>query len=124
MPTPRFVTFFLSSSWASSSSSRKSELVCSATWRATAPRPEFCSVSCVCIVSPVDRLGDGDPDDEGDADDEERARPAVAGLLLALAGRVDASMDGLLVGRRNALRARSDQARLELAQERGVVGQR
>src|SRR6266480_5417825 len=125
MPTPRFVTFFFSSSWASSSSSRKSELVCSATWRATAPKPEFFSVSCVCIVAPVDHLRDGDPHCEGDADDEKRARAtALAGALSTLGGRLDASVAGLLVGRRRSLRTRPDQARLELAQELGVVGQR
>src|SRR5689334_14302037 len=124
IPRPRFVTFFFSSSWASSSSSRKSELACSATWRAVAPRPEFFSVAWVCIVSPVDEPCEDDAGCEGDADDQERVRPAApAGLLRFASGGIDGSVGRRLVLRRPALRARLDQARLELAQERGVVGQ-
>src|SRR5207247_10282206 len=125
MPRPRFVTFFFSSSCASSSSSRNSELACSATRRAVAPRPEFVSVVRGCIVLPVDDLRQDDARGEGGTDEEERAgAAAAAGTLRLGAGRRDGAVARLLVLRRPALRAGFDQARLELAQELGVVGQR
>src|SRR5689334_18801895 len=115
MPRPRFVTFFLSSSCASSSSRRKSELVCSATCLATAPRPEFRSVAWFCIVSPVDQLGDDDAGREGDADNQERARSAASAsaLLRRRGARAHGAVARALVLRRAPLRARLDQARLE-----------
>src|SRR6266536_2577211 len=97
MPTPRFVTFFFSSSWASSSSSRNSELTCSATRRAVAPRPEFFSVVGACIVLPVDDLREDDARSEGEADEEERARSAAAGTLRLRAGRPDGAVARLLM---------------------------
>src|SRR5262245_42878981 len=124
MPRPRFMTFFLSSSWASSISSRNSELTCSATRRAVAPRPEFFSVAGLCIVSPVDQLREDDAGREGDAEHEERAGTgALARSLRLRTGRPDRAVARLLVRRRSSFRARLDQARLELAQEGGVVGQ-
>src|SRR5436190_4030995 len=125
MPRPRFVTFFFSSSCASSSSSRNSELACSATRRAVAPRPEFVSVVRGCIVLPVDDLREDNARGEGEADKEERAGPAAApGTLRLGAGRRDGAVARLLVLRCPPLRAGLDQARFELAQELGVVGQR
>src|SRR5436305_5561225 len=115
IPTPRFVTFFLSSSWASSSSSRNSELACSATSLAVAPRP-FVSVSRVGMSPPVDHFGEQDPGGERNADDEEGVRATV---LLRLpppaelrAGRGDRAVIGLLILRRPSLRTGDDQARL------------
>src|SRR5262245_8743324 len=126
-PMPRFVALRFSSSCASSSSRRTSELACSATSFAVAPRPGCASVSRVCMASPVDELGDHDPGGERDAEDEERARPLRALGLRPLPqlrpGRSDVTLGGLLVLGRRALRAGRDQARLQLAQERGVVGE-
>src|SRR5262245_62557513 len=95
-PRPRFWIFFFSSSWASSSSSRNSELTCSATRRAVAPRPEFFSVVWVCIVLPVDDLREDDARGEGEADEEERARAPVGSRRLRVA-RMHGAVAGLLV---------------------------
>src|SRR5436190_3160286 len=129
MPRPSEKTLRLSSSAASSSSRRTIELVRSATCLTAAPTP--CeSVSWVGMASPVDPFRQHDPCDERDADDEERVRPA-AGLLLRLpalaklrARRGQWRLPRLLVRRRLALGARLDQARLQLADEVGVLGER
>src|SRR5436190_14259415 len=102
-PTPRFVTFFLSSRVASSSSSLNSALARSATSLAVAPRP-FCSVAGVCMAPPVDDLGQQDSGGECRADDHERARPALhpgrLGPAAELgAGRRDGAFGRLLVHR-------------------------
>jgi hypothetical protein len=79
------------------------------------------------MASPVDDLGDQDAGRECDAKDEERIRPLDALGLRPLPelgpGRSDVTLRGLLVRRRLALRTGDDEARLQLAQERCVVGQ-
>jgi hypothetical protein len=79
------------------------------------------------MTSPVDELGEHDPGGESDPDDEERVRPAAAGLraLAELrARRGDGAVRGSAVSRRLSLCSGEDEARLQLAQERGIVGQR
>src|SRR6266540_2729900 len=71
--------FRFTSSAASSSSSLTSELACSATSLAEAPRP-CCSVASVGTAPPVDDLRDQDPGGDREPDDQERARPAPARL--------------------------------------------
>src|SRR5205814_10080729 len=128
MPRPRAKTLRLSSSAASSSSRRTIELVRSATCLTAAPTP--CeSVSWVGMASPVDPFRQHDPSNERDADDEERIRPAAALLLLFALAKLRARrrqwrLPRLLVRRRLALRARLDQARLQLADEVGVLRER
>ena len=69
-------TLRLSSSAASSSSRRTSELARSETLFTVAPRPGVsCSVSWVCMASPVDDLGEHDPGDERGTDDDQRRWP-------------------------------------------------
>ena len=134
MPIPSDATFCLSSSAASSSSSRTSALACSATCFAASPRPPWSlrSVTWVGMASPVDRSSRATmPAASATPAITERVRPAAARLLRlrTLAelrarrrGGDRAGAGGWLVGASPA-RARPDQARLELAQERGVVRQ-
>jgi hypothetical protein len=79
------------------------------------------------MASPVDDLGDHDPGRERDAEDEEGIRALGALGLRPLPelgpGRSDVTRRGLLVRRRVALRAGGDEAWLQLAEERCVVGQ-
>src|SRR3954451_10148262 len=127
MPIPSDVTLRLSSSAASSSSSRTIELVCSATCLTAAPTP--CeSASWVGMASPIDELREHDPGDERGADDDERVRAALLLRFLALAElrarRRQRRLPGLLIRRGFALRACFDQARLQLADEVGVLRER
>src|SRR3954465_1637879 len=127
IPIPSDVTLRLSSSAASSSSSRTIELVCSATCLTPAPTP--CeSASWVGMASPIDELREHDPGDECRTDDDERVRAALLLQLLALAElrarRRQRRLPGLLIPRGFALRARLDQARLQLADEVGVLRER
>src|SRR5262245_10798932 len=79
------------------------------------------------MASPVDELRDHDPGGERDAEDDEWIRSLGAPGLRPLPepgpGRSDVALRGLLVLRRLALCAGDDQAGLQLAQERGVVGE-
>src|SRR4051812_12640472 len=79
------------------------------------------------MAPPIDPLGEQDTDRERRACDNEWIRTAAAPLgrlrpraELRTAGRAP-RLAGLFVRRRFALGARLDQARLQLAQERGVV---
>src|SRR6266540_2375564 len=125
MPTPRAATFRLTSSAASSSSSRASVLACSATSLAAGPTPR-CSVSRVGMSPPVDELGEADPCGECDPQDEERVRAAVPLRSLAElgGGGRDDVLTRLEVGRRLPFDARGDQARLHAPEERSVLGER
>src|SRR5438046_267399 len=127
-----FVTLRLSSRVASSSSSRTSALACSATLFVAVPRPSSRpkSVSWVCMAPPVEHLGKQDPRHERGTDDDDRRR-AAALLLSSFLGLVGTAR-GRRRGRwrlrrlpRGALTAgaRRDQARLQLAQERGILAQ-
>jgi hypothetical protein len=79
------------------------------------------------MASPVDDLGDQDAGGEGDAENEERTRPPAAldfGPLPELGpGGSDLTLRGLLVRRGLTFRPGDDQARLQLAQEYGIVRQ-
>src|SRR3954470_18604050 len=124
IPIPSDVTLRLSSSAASSSSSRTIELVCSATCLTAAPTP--CeSASWVGMASPIDELREHDPGDECGTDDDERVRAALLLRFLALAElwarRRQRHLPRLLIRRGFALRARLDQARLQLPDEVGVL---
>src|SRR5207253_2969839 len=132
IPRASATTLRFSSSVASSSSRRTRALACSATLLVAGPRR--CSwptsVSRVCMASPVDDLGKQDSRREGGADDQDRRRAAaVLALLLLLRllsarlGRRGRSRRRWLRGRPFAAGARRDQARLQLAQERGVLGE-
>src|SRR5215213_2965381 len=128
-PKPRALIFVLSSIDASSTSSRAIALAFSATSFAVVPRPgSSISVSGVRMAPPVDQLRDHDARNERSADDEERVRAATSLLLrageLRLRRSARRAAPGGLVGRRLAPRPRGDQARLQLPQERCVVGQR
>src|SRR5215213_4094893 len=72
-PSPIFATFALSSSWASSISSRARALACSATCFAAPPTPPL--VPRVGMAPPVDHLREHDADRKRRADDEERVEP-------------------------------------------------
>src|SRR3954470_11280231 len=129
MPRPSETTLRLSSSAASSSSSRTIELVRSATSLTAAPTP--CeSVSWVGMAPPVDPFREDDSGDDRNAHEEERVGPAAAFLLRLLAltelwaRRGERCLPRLLVDRRLAFRARLDQARLQLADEIGVLRER
>ena len=75
MPIASEEALRLSSSAASSSSSRTSELARSETLLTVAPRPgDSCSVSRVCMASPVDDLGEHDSGDERRAHDHAAVR--------------------------------------------------
>src|SRR5262245_31237247 len=92
IPIPSCEAFRLSSSAASSISSRTRVLACSATPLAVAPRPgDSGSVSGVCTASPVDHLREDDPGDERRTDDHHRRRaaaPLLPGLRLLLRRRL------------------------------------
>src|SRR5439155_2966075 len=132
MPMPSAATFFFSSRPASSSSSFAIALACSATVFAAAPTPPFCacSVSGVCMASPVDHLRGGDPRRERERGDEPRADPAAARLALPprpahlRSRRRDPAVRRALVRRRLALRARDYQRPPQLADELCFVGER
>src|SRR3954464_12787480 len=106
IPIPSDVILGLSSSAASSISSRTIELVCSATCLTAAPTP--CeSASWVGMSPPIDELREHDPgDDRGTAADE-RVRAALLLRLLALAElwarRRQRRLARLLIRRRFAL---------------------
>src|SRR5438034_4950558 len=128
IPMPSDVTLRFSSSWASSSSSRTIALVCAATCLTATPRP--CeSASWVGMASPVDEPREGDSSHQRSADDQERDRaaallPALLTLTELRTGRGQRSLSRLLVRRRLSFRARLDQARLQLADEVGILGER
>src|SRR5581483_1621539 len=129
MPTPRAVTFFFSSNAASSSSSLAIADAWSATCFAAPPTPApFVLVPWVGMPPPIDDLGEHVPRCERGPDHEPRARavppPAArtGALELRPGGRAPDSA-GRLVGRSLALRARLDQARLQLPEEVRVLGQ-
>src|SRR5215211_3902951 len=137
IPTPRTATFFFSSSPASSSSSFAIVLACSATVFAATPTPPLpsalasssrCSEAGVGMAPPVDDPRERDAERDRGSDNDPRARPAGARRLGACpelrSRRRDATLGRLLVRRQLASRARLDEARLELAQELGVVGER
>src|SRR4051794_22463623 len=126
MPTPSAATLRFSSSVASSTSSRARALACSVTCLTAGPRPE--SVSRVGMASPVDDLRDHDAERERRGDHDEGVRAALLRALrllrqLRAGGRMPLRA-GLLVLRRVAARAGHHEARLQLAQEVGVVGER
>src|ERR687895_425962 len=122
-PLPRAVTFVFSSVAASSSSSRASALACSATCFA-APPSVCSSVAWVCMASPVDHLGDEDAGHERGAQDDERVGTALSLPAAELRPRrCDEASPRLLIRRRLASGAGGHQARLQLAQERGVLRQ-
>src|SRR5205823_4450643 len=121
----------LSSRLASSSSRRTSALACSATFLAAGPSPcsVACSVSWVCMASPVDHLGGEDAHGERGSDDEQRRR-ATARLLASLLARRLRGRRGRDLRRGLPVRPRGvsacpgrDQARLQLAQEGRVLGE-
>src|SRR5580765_5347745 len=122
IPIPSDAILRLTSSAASSSSRRTSELACSETLFTVEPSPAVsCSVSGVSMASPVDDLGEHDSGDEGGTDDQHRRRPlaALLALLLLRPGpRAELRARGrrrrLRAGRRIALGARPDEARLQL----------
>ena len=114
-----------SSSAASSSSSRTIALACSATSLAASPRPEaHCRVSRGGGHGPSSRSPSRAtmPVGERGADDDPRDGPPPTLLLrpraeLRPGRRDDGRSPGVWFGRRLALHARLDQARLELADE-------
>src|SRR3954453_23048597 len=134
IPVPSAATFRFSSRLASSSSSFAIALAWSATSFAAAPTPPFwlaTSVSGGCMAPPVDHLREDDPRREADADHEPRRRARAGAALLGLGPRAELRyrrrnlrLAGSLVGRRLALRALDDQARLQLADELRVLGER
>src|ERR1051325_4320058 len=129
MPIASFVTLRFSSSAASSSSRRTRALACSATLFVAGPRrcSRPCSVSWVCMPSPVNHLGEDDSGCKRRADDEERRRAAALSALLLLLRLLRAARRRRRRrGRRRrslALGAGRDQARLQLPKEGGVLGE-
>src|SRR4051794_3400598 len=126
MPIPSAAILRFNSSVASSTSSRARALACSVTCFTAGPRPE--SLLGVGMTPPVDDLREHDADREGGGDHDERVRAALLHALRALrhlrAGGSAPLRAGLLVLRRVALGAGDHEARLQLAQEVGVLGDR
>ncbi|HEY8844132.1 MAG TPA: hypothetical protein VIM23_09535 [Gaiellaceae bacterium] len=78
------------------------------------------------MAPPVEHLGQQHAGHKRGADDDQRRRAFRAALALLLRARPELWARGsarLLVHRSPAAGARLDQARLQLAQERGVVGE-
>ena len=131
-PSPSDAAFFLSSSVASSSSSLTSELgvlgdfLCGRRGSFSLSR-----AAGVGIAPPVDDLRDQDPGDDSRTDDQQRARPFLlptrfrraAGLRAGRRDGASGAFGRLLVLRSIPFGPRCDQARLQLAEERGVVGE-
>src|SRR5919204_2807364 len=126
IPRPSATTLRFSSSAAGSSSSRTTELACSATSLTAAPTPP--SVARVRMAPSVDPLRQHDAGRERDADDEPRIRTAprlrLGPLAQLRAGRRQCGPARLLVRGRLASGASLDQARLHLADQVGVFRQR
>src|SRR5687767_3112846 len=124
-PIPNAATLRLSSSVASSISSRAKALACSATSLTAGPTPRF-SVSWVCMPPPVDELREEDSRRSRRHDHEYWVEASV--LLPALAELRTRGHDdirtGFLVGRRLTARSGDHQARLQLAKECRVFRKR
>src|SRR5919201_4833230 len=135
IPIPSEATFRFNSIVASSISSRMIELRCSETLFAAAPRPR-CRPSPprVGMSSPIDPLREKDSSSEAEARDEPRVWAPAAPCGASAAGlrpfaelgtaRRDRAVGRRQIGRHFALRTCLDEARLQLAYERSVLGQR